>query len=427
MSKHRRKLRKIRWGRVLLLPILTVIVFSSWMFVQSTYDKNELKKIQTATADYVKQLDDYKNLHKNNELIKMVIEEADQLAVHFDYQGALAVLDKYPEIKAETAIKDKTALFQNEMNALVPFTAQVRHLFFHDLIVYPKIAFGPNSHDVAGYDSWNITTDEFKGIIDQMYAKGYILVDFYDVYEIKNGQVTRKELKLPKGKIPFILSVDDVAFPDPKPVDGFAKGMTVQDNQIYTRVLVNGVEQLTNDGDVVPILEGFIAQHPDFSYKKARGILALSGYAGTFGYRLENAKEIQSAKDLAAALKAKGWIFACHSYGHQGGVYYSAGSVPAKITEDLTLWENRFKTIVGDTPLFVAPFGFKLTGASLQVVKDFGYAAYFIIDRRGDSLVRDGMTFLARVDIDGVSMRKDEAYLTQHFFDVRSILDINRP
>jgi hypothetical protein len=51
----------------------------------------------------------------------------------------------------------------------------------------------------------------------------------------------------------------------------------------------------------------------------------------------------------------------------------------------------------------------------------------FIFDHRSDSLIREGMKFLTRIDIDGVSMRKDEAYLTRHFFDVRSILDINRP
>ncbi len=427
MNKKLKKRRPIRWGRVLLLPLLVCIVVFSIMFAYKNNNDNYLRTVNEQIIQLQQQLKDYLDTHKNDKFVNSIVLEADQLAAHFDYSSALATLKKHSEIQSNPLIKQKTTLYQKASDSLVPYTAQVRHLFFHDLIIYPQIAFGPTSHDSAGYQQWNITVHEFEGIIQQMYERGYMLVDFYDVYEVKNGIYTRKVLKLPVGKIPFLLSVDDVAYPDPKPVDGFARGMTVKDNEIYTRVITKDGEILTKDGDIVPILEGFIAKHPDFSFKKARGILALSGSNGTFGYRLINNDEVQAAKTLATALKSKGWIFACHSYGHQAGSYYSTTSDPVKISEDLTKWKTKIGSIVGNTALFVSPFGIKLTKESLQVVKDFGYNAYFIIDRRGDSVVREGMTFLARVDIDGVSMSKDETYLSEYFFNVRSILDINRP
>ena len=37
--------------------------------------------------------------------------------------------------------------------------------------------------------------------------------------------------------------------------------------------------------DLVPILEEYIQEHPDFSYKGARAVIAFTGYQGILGYR----------------------------------------------------------------------------------------------------------------------------------------------
>ena len=41
------------------------------------------------------------------------------------------------------------------------------------------------------------------------------------------------------------------------------------------------------DYDVVPRMDSFIREHPDFSYHNARGTVALTGYNGVFGYRTD--------------------------------------------------------------------------------------------------------------------------------------------
>jgi excisionase family DNA binding protein len=42
---------------------------------------------------------------------------------------------------------------------------------------------------------------------------------------------------------------------------------------------------VTGEYDMVPIIDKFVEEHPDFSYKGAKGMLALTGYEGTLGYR----------------------------------------------------------------------------------------------------------------------------------------------
>ena len=44
---------------------------------------------------------------------------------------------------------------------------------------------------------------------------------------------------------------------------------------------------VTGSFDLVPLLEDFIAEHPDFSYKGARAVLAFTGYQGVLGYRTD--------------------------------------------------------------------------------------------------------------------------------------------
>ncbi len=48
-------------------------------------------------------------------------------------------------------------------------------------------------------------------------------------------------------------------------------------------------ERLVGDYDLVPILDSFIKEHPDFSYHGRKGILAMTGYNGVLGYRTDSA------------------------------------------------------------------------------------------------------------------------------------------
>ena len=55
------------------------------------------------------------------------------------------------------------------------------------------------------------TMDEFNKITQIMYDEGYVMVNLYDLADVdENGKMQAKQVYLPKGKTPFVLSQDDV-------------------------------------------------------------------------------------------------------------------------------------------------------------------------------------------------------------------------
>ena len=145
------------------------------------------------------------------------------------------------------------------------------------------------------------TISEFNAIMEQMYARGYVLVDIHDmVKQVKtdDGKTVYKQgdIYLPEGKKPFVLSVDDVnyyqymtdgdgdGYADAKG-DGFAHKLVIgKDGKVTNEYYEKDGTLVTGSYDVLPLLEDFIEKHPDFSYRGAKGILAVTGYEGVFGY-----------------------------------------------------------------------------------------------------------------------------------------------
>src|SRR5699024_816005 len=114
--------------------------------------------------------------------------------------------------------------------------------------------------------------------------------------------------------------------------------------------------------DVTTMLDDFIEEHPDFSYRDARGIVAMTGYNGEFGYRTSASqypdnknleKDQKAATAVADAMKEEGWVFASHSWGH-----ISTGTVDmARFKRDMKLWKEEVEPIVGKTEHLIYPFG----------------------------------------------------------------------
>lgn len=95
---------------------------------------------------------------------------------------------------------------------------------------------------------------------------------------------------------------------------GYGSRMTLGEDGTPTVEYILGDGSISaGDHDVVPIVDTFIEEHPDFSYKGARGVIALKGADGFLGYRTDEEKT--AAKPLIEALKAEGWELASNGYG----------------------------------------------------------------------------------------------------------------
>src|SRR5699024_2549984 len=170
------------------------------------------------------------------------------------------------------------------------------HVFFHILVADPSITWnlsGEDEYKIADYNQVMTTIDEFKGILQQMYDRGYVLVRLHAlVEETKNEEgetvFTEGKIMLPEGKKLFVMSQDDVCYYFYMIGDGYTSKMVVgEDGRPTTEYINSDSSTVTGPYDLVPVLNEFIDEHPDFSYKGAKAVLAFTGYNGVLGYRTD--------------------------------------------------------------------------------------------------------------------------------------------
>ena len=394
----------------------------------------------------------------------VLIKDAEFIAAGYDYQSAISLLESFEYYDRIPELSSKVSEYKALDSQLVsyPNMSQITHIFFHSLIVDTKRAFDGEYTD-DGYNLYMTTVDEFNAILQQMYDRGFVLVSPYDIaYEItdENGtHFTYGDIRLPEGKIPFLMSQDDVNYygymisdgdgsgdvPAEATADGdgFACRLVIGEDGYPTCEYIDENGNLTTgDYDLVPLLEKFIQAHPDFSYHGARAILGVTGYEGVLGYRTKPAyeaamgteayqKELEDARAVVKCLKDHGWILASHSYGHP-----AYGSISAERVEaDTAKWENTCQPVIGDTDVILYPHGSDIAGiekysfnnAKFKSLYDDGYRYFFNVDSHiywsqlGENYFRGG-----RRNLDGYRMYHDPEMLDD-LFDVATVFDKNRP
>ena len=337
-----------------------------------------------------------------------LITQANALAQGYDYDAAIALLDTFSADKAQyQGMLDAYNNYTQAKAQLKPIDApsSIPNLSFHCLIADPARAFSDKDYGKS-YNQNYVTIDEFSKILDQLYANGYVLVDM-DSFIVENvgedGKVTysTQPIYLPEGKKPFMLtetlvnyetfSVDsDGDLEADKGGDGFASKLVVKDGKIVNEYVDAQGNVLYGAYDLVPILENFIAAHPDFCYRGARAILAVSGEDGVFGYRtMHSVKEkkgedyynqqVEGAKAIAQALRDRGYTIACYTYSNVG----YGGISATKIQVDLDNWKKEVTPVLGEVPVLVYAKASDISadgnyeGGKYNVLKKEGFR-YFI-------------------------------------------------
>ncbi|WP_417215433.1 polysaccharide deacetylase family protein [Arthrobacter sp.] len=320
--------------------------------------------------------------------------------------------------------------------------SQISHLFFHSLIVDPKRAFDPGP-SAQGYADYMVTVKEFKAILDSLYSKGYVLVNPHDIArKNKQGDMEYRPIKLPKGKKPLVLSEDDVSYYEYMKGDGFATNLALDKNGHVTNTYKKADGKTVHGAyDMPTIVDDFVAEHPDFSYRGSKGIIALTGYNGVLGYRTSDIEygddkkidlpdQKKQAKKVASALKDEGWVFASHTWGHAN----MTDSSLDRIKRDSRKWDDEVRPLIGDTDLLIYPFGADLSGiapysgAKYQLMKKDGFDFYFGIDASTPAWMQltDDYLRQARINVDGLSMAaalKGKHHVLGKFFNVKKVID----
>lgn len=373
-----------------------------------------------------------------------LIATAQRQAAQYDYDAAIATLSTADQDAAKPVLQEIQAA---QSQAVVwPDNTTISHLFWHSLIVDPARAFGDPAQG-TGFSQYMVTVHEFTLQLEQLYANGYVLVHPDRIAAMgADGVMTPTPIVLPPGKKPLVISVDDVNYYEYMEGAGFANKLIVNGNGDVVNTYTDAAGN-TSEGsyDVVPIVDEFIDDHPDFSYRGDKGTLAITGYNGVLGYRSSVSSygdspttqaEQAQAKVVADALKADGWKFASHSWGHISMTTSGLGW----ITEDAQKWDAEVRPLIGDTPFLIYPFGADISGiekygqnnpkfAFLHNTEGFSY--YFNVDGSQEYWMQIGPQSVrqARINVDGITLQKalDGSTLLTPFFDPQSTIDPQRP
>lgn len=358
--------------------------------------------------------------------VQKLLQEAEALALGYDYEGAVALLQSDGNLASDPAVQEAAASYTTAMESLVRVPiSQITHVFFHSLVVDNSKAFDGDD-DEGGYNQVMTTTGEFQKILQTMYDKDYVLVRLHDLaYETTddsgNPVMKAGDIMLPEGKTPFVMSQDDLCYYPYMTGDGFATRMVVgEDGKPTCEMKLEDGSVSTGAYDLVPILEEFIQEHPDFSYKGARAVLAFTGYEGILGYRTSSAytdsptyeQDRQEAAKVAQCLRDNGWELASHSWGH-----LNLGTVEwERFQKDTDKWEAEVESLIGPTDIILYPFGadigdwhpYSMENDRYHYLHSVGFRYFCNVDSNqywvqlGDDFLRQG-----RRNLDGYRMWKD--------------------
>ncbi len=374
-------------------------------------------------------------IRREEQLLPM-LREAEALALGYYYEEAIDLLGTVPEeFSEDIEVADLITTYTNALNSFVPYEEPVRHIFFHSLIVDTSLAFDGDYME-NGYNYWMTTLDEFKAMLEELYKNNFILIDIHDLNREEvdadgNVTFTANHPMMPAGKKPLVLSIDDVNYYEYMEQDGFARKLLVdEDGDVKNLYIDKDGTELIGDYDVVPVVDTFVKEHPDFSYRGSKGIIALTGYEGTLGYDThlpESPAYEQDKMDAAATAKRlleTGWQFAVHGWGHRHTQKISYDS----LVDDTTRWKNEVGSLVGETDIYIYPYGEEVDYPSdkLTYLQNEGYRYFCGVWSKAFVSVKDTYVRQSRANLDGFSMITRPNSMAD-MFDASKVLDQTRP
>lgn len=369
------------------------------------------------------------------------IRAFDRAVLATDFETARTHIDRlmgwFPDEPDIFRRANALTVWVDQHDSAVEWTGEVPHLFIHSLIVRTDLAFDGDYED-QGYRTYMITQTEFDRMLAQMYANDFILVDIHELYAVaEDGTVSQTYPRVPPGKKPFVFSIDDVSYYEYMNDDGFADRVVIDGNGQIATLIEMEAGQLTETrrGDAMPILDEFVLDHPDFSMAGHKGIMAVTGYEGVLGYDFSRDQTDEpdfedrknAATVVAERMREMGWKFASHSYTH-GNWLQSPQSSFGRFTFDGDNWNAEIEPVVGDTDIYISPFGYHLSNNNPRyryLVENLGFKIFNPISDGVTRVYNDDNVMMHRIAVDGYMLSDGAARLTP-YFDPATVWDAAR-
>ena len=447
---NRRKKRRIRAFLLtfVIILILCVIIAGS-VFAFKFFSSKKTKNTEEASVKSTTSAEQSSQAREAE--LEDLLNKADRLALSYDYDKAIELLST-DALKDDPKVAEAIAKYNETKSTLVRQDPEkVPHVFFHSLIVDKSKAFDGDRKQMS-YNQVMTTVGEFEKILNILYERGFVLVKIHDVADMVKDESTgeyvmkAQDIMLPPGKTPIVMSQDDVCYYEYMVGDGFASRLVIgEDGRVTTEMDMDDGTSKVGDYDLIPILNKFIDEHPDFSYKGAKAIIALTGYNGIFGYRTapsysENPtyeEDKKKATEIANALRADGWEIASHSWGHR----HLGKESDEAFKTDCDKWQNEVETLVGETDILIFPFGTDIgswhpytdDNARYVYLKNQGFRYFCNVDSSSPYWVQIGKDYMrqGRRNLDGYRMLRDiqepDNAKLKDLFDANEVYDKDRP
>lgn len=436
---------------VALLMLIVIIIGS---ISRSVFLENKRKQEALALAESVA-AEEERLAEEANKLLA----EAEVLAAGYDFDGAIAVLDRFSgSIGGYPLLQDARTSYEAAKSTMVLWEDPnaIVNLSFQMLVADKERAFSYPNYAKSIKKNF-ITTEEFSMILEQLYENDFILISLDDFVETVaddagNTYYKYKQLYLPEGKKPLVLTQTNVNYNlylvdsdndmiADKNGAGFASRLVLDDDGSVTCEMVDGSGNiLVGAYDMIPILDDFVEAHPDFSYRGAKAVIALTGYNGLFGYRTHAAgqailgdaqyqEDVKTVTAIAEALKASGYDLACYTYENVG--YGNLTST--QIQADMSGWKSEVVPILGDLEIMVfaqmsdITSNIVYTGDKFNYLKSSGFNYYLGFCENGKpfTFIADNYIRQSRILVTASNMAYHADWFTG-MFDSSAIIDQTR-
>ena len=383
------------------------------------------------------------------EMYEPIMEECDHLLKTFRYYTAEEILSDMARIfPDDQKVQAKLLEATSNTSLVVEYSGNVEVLCVKPLIADASQAFSGEKATQA--DSLMLTTGEFQRILEQLYEKNYILVDVRSMTDRTNlFSVEQEALRLPEGKKPVVLILEDVNYSAYQKGMGTCNRLMLDENgNVAGEYLnANGQTVLSRGAEAIGILDSFVELHPDFSFDGAKGIVSFSGYETTMGYvtnqdQLDDrnaalaangfaqvslsADEIrqnqESVSTIIDVMRDTGWVFASSTYG-----FINANSCEMEVIQkDTEKWLSQIGSLLGDVEILVYPNGDFIKGSDPRCVylKESGFRIFFGVGPSAYYAYGSNYLYLDRAMFNGDTLRNIDY---SRLFSLSYVYDSQRP
>lgn len=364
------------------------------------------------------------------EMYDPIMEQCDHMLDTFKYYSAEEVLSNMARVFPDD-LKIQAKLLEATSNTMLveEYTGSVEVICVKPIIADTDLAFSSDASSTI--DSFYLTKNEFRKILESLYEKDYVLVDAISLVDVSNSTfLSGQTLVVPQGKKPLIIVLENFNYSAYQNGKGLCSRVVFNDQGYVCGEYTNASGQtvVSRTAEAIGILDVFVEEHPDFSFNGAKGVISLSGYETVFGYITnsdqvddrnaalsavglatvnptadEISSNVENVSAIISFLKDTGWIFGSSTYG-----YINANdSNMETIQNDTQKWIDQVLPLTGKVHILVYPNGNFIKGSDERAVylKNLGFRVFFGVGPSPYYTFGDNYLYYDRAVLNGNTLR----------------------